>query len=57
MQTDTEIKTIEVKELDSVQGGAGKIVTPLDFWANYWGAVMNFAPPFSTTPFFPRPFG
>jgi hypothetical protein len=59
MKTETEPKQIEAVALEHVQGGAraGGIVTPLDFWANYWGSVMSYAPPFSTTPLFPRPFG
>ena len=59
MKTETEMKQIEAVDLDQVQGGVrgGGIVTPLDFWSNYWGAVMSYAPPFSTTPLFPRPFG
>ncbi|HEY1814017.1 MAG TPA: hypothetical protein VGG74_16815 [Kofleriaceae bacterium] len=57
MKTETETKQIEAVDLEQVTGGARGIVTPLDFWANYWGAVMSYAPPFSTTPLFPRPFG
>jgi hypothetical protein len=58
MKTETEVKQIESVELDKVQGGVrrGGIVTPLDFWGNYWGAVMSYAPPFSTTPLWPMPF-
>lgn len=59
MKTETEMKQLEAVELDNVQGGAGRaggIVTPLDFWGNYWGAVMSYAPPFSTTPLWPMPF-
>jgi hypothetical protein len=58
MKTETEMKQLEAVELDKVQGGVRGhgIVTPLDYWSAWAGAAMTYAPPFSTTPFFPLPF-
>jgi hypothetical protein len=27
------------------------------YWTNVYSGIMNFTPPFSTTPLIPRPFG
>jgi hypothetical protein len=58
MKTEPELQKIEAVRLDDVQGGArgGRPINPIDPFG-VWDYWMNFTPQFSTTPFFPRPFG
>jgi hypothetical protein len=56
MKTETEMKKLDDADLKQIAGGARRPINPFDPFGvmDYW---MNFTPPFSTTPFFPRPFG